>query len=130
MNKGVEMPELLLYFSIKYNGVFEDIYNALSTHEPFEEEDVCKVLNDFSKEGIKYVTILDENYPKCFKGIHCPPFVIYYDGDISDDVLLTEEEIFMDSRFWTLSSNLTICERWQHMCADQCLRKLGKIITQ
>ena len=30
----------------------------------------------------KYVTILDNNYPTVLKQIACPPFVLFYEGNI------------------------------------------------
>ena len=74
------MNQVLLYFSLKYNGDFQQIYDALQNKEPIDES-LFKEL----KERIKcsYVTLLDEDYPKQLKQINNPPFVLYYYGDLS-----------------------------------------------
>jgi len=37
------------------------------------------------KRGIKFVTLLDKNYPKNLKEIDGPPFVLYYQGEIKKE---------------------------------------------
>lgn len=72
------MEDLLLYFSLKYNGNFEKVYNALMFHESMDRELYVKL-----KEKLKYdyITILDDDYPEVLKTINCPPLVLFYSGD-------------------------------------------------
>lgn len=73
------MEELVLYFSLKYNGEFEKIYQALK-----EKEKVDPVLKNelFKKLKCNYVTIFSSNYPEALKQIKSPPFVLYYYGNL------------------------------------------------
>ena len=74
------MEELVLYFSLKYEGDFQSIYNALINKEQVDEE-----LRQELKQKLKcsYTTVLSDDYPESLKIINCPPFVLYYYGDLS-----------------------------------------------
>ncbi len=78
--------DLLIYFSVKYDGDWNEIYNAIKTRIKPDPEDVVNTIKSVKANAI---TILDENYPKRFNFMTCPPFVLFYYGDISllnDDV--------------------------------------------
>lgn len=74
------MEELALYYSLKYEGDFQKIYNALLKKEKVDEE-LKKELK--KKMNCKYTTIFSNDYPEILKLINCPPFVLYYYGDLS-----------------------------------------------
>ncbi len=74
------MREILLYFALKYEGDFKKIYRALEHHEKVEPETKKKLI---SKVKSNFVTIIDENYPQKLKNIDCPPFVLFYHGDLN-----------------------------------------------
>lgn len=78
------MRNILIYFAIKYHGDYQKILNAIKTKEKVQNEDLQKVKN------IKALTIIDENYPLSLKNCYMPPFVIFYQGDIS---LINEENL-------------------------------------
>lgn len=73
--------DVLLYFSMKYKGNWDNIYNAIKTKE--------KIPNNYDFDLLKkevnsnYLTMLDDNYPTFLKHIRKPPFVLYYHGDLS-----------------------------------------------
>ena len=69
--------EILHYFSLKHDGNWDKIFEAIKNHVPFDEEEYNKI-----KDNNKYVTILDESYPDSLKIINNPPFVLYYYGDL------------------------------------------------
>ncbi len=73
------MREILLYFALKYEGDFTKIYNALHNKEKVDPR-IQKETN--AKVNSPYVTIIDEDYPKQLKNINCPPFVLFYHGDL------------------------------------------------
>lgn len=74
------MEEILLYFSLKYEGDFRMIFNALQRKEPIDEE----LKEDlFGQVKCNYTTLFSEDYPDSLKEINDPPFVIYYYGDLS-----------------------------------------------
>lgn len=77
MTNGLE--ELVLYFSLKYEGDFQKIYEAVMSKEKVDE----KLKNELmEKLKCKYVTIFSEDYPEMLKQINCPPFVLYYYGNL------------------------------------------------
>ena len=73
------MEEILLYFSLKYNGDFHKILKALQTKEKVRKEDVEKAVKTVQS---KYTTIISDDYPKKLKEISCPPFVLFYHGNL------------------------------------------------
>lgn len=74
------MEELTLYFSLKYEGDFLKIYNALLNKERVDEQLKHELMK---KLKCQYTTIFSEDYPSMLKNINCPPFVLYYYGDLS-----------------------------------------------
>lgn len=58
------------------------------------ELEIEKILNDCNLENIKYITILNNNYPESLKNIYDPPKIIYYVGNIS---LLNKKIVKQDS---------------------------------
>lgn len=72
--------DLLIYFALKYKGDWKNIFKAISEKEKVDEEDIKKYLSTLT---CKCITILDKEYPKQFKEIYQPPFVLFYYGDIS-----------------------------------------------
>ena len=72
--------EILLYYSIKYLGDWDKIYQALQLKEELDLNEVEKVI---SKNKSKFITILDEEYPSSLKESFKPPFLLFYEGDIS-----------------------------------------------
>lgn len=72
--------EVLLYFALKYNGNWDEIYESIKKKLPIIEEEY-QILKSSLKSN--YFTILDTEYPLSFKGVNKPPFVIFYYGDIN-----------------------------------------------
>ncbi|AOG60240.1 DNA processing/uptake protein [Spiroplasma helicoides] len=73
------MEKVLLYFSLKYNGDWDKIYNALDNKEKISQEDLENVAKNLDCE---YISIISPLYPNYLKSSHKPPFVIFYKGDI------------------------------------------------
>lgn len=74
------MEEILLYFSLKYQGDFDKIYQALERKEKVDESLKEKLLRGLKSQ---YTTIISKDYPKALKEISCPPFVLYYYGSLN-----------------------------------------------
>lgn len=74
------MNDTLLYFSMKYEGDFRKMLNALQTKE---QTDLIKMIEYKNQVRHKYVTIINSNYPDYFKTINCPPIVLFYKGNIN-----------------------------------------------
>lgn len=90
------MREILLYFSVKYNGNWDQIYRALKEKENINYSLYKQIINRYKNKN--YLTIIDNNYPKNLKKIAFPPFVVYYQGNLK---LLKEEKIiwFFGAKF-------------------------------
>ena len=74
------MREILLYFAIEYFGDWDKIYSALEQ----KIEPDYKLVKRYEKEYTnKFITIIDKEYPESLKNVTRPPFVIFYEGDIS-----------------------------------------------
>lgn len=67
------MREQLLYYAVKYSGEWSRISKAVRENEPW-----TKVVY----EG-NYVTIADGDYPVLLKRLVNPPWVIFYEGNLS-----------------------------------------------
>ena len=78
--KTLTAREVILYLSIKYNGNWSDIFNAVRKKERIDLEEYEKITNNIS---CSYVTILDADYPNSLKSVYRPPFVLFYYGDLS-----------------------------------------------
>lgn len=81
------MNDLVLYFAIKYDGDFNRIYEALLNKEKFDGETLCKMKEQLD---CQYISIFDEKYPLGLRKINCPPFVLFYKGNIN---LLNEKKL-------------------------------------
>lgn len=78
------MEELLLYFSLKYDGNFNKIFDALKSKEAVDEKLRSELFETFYKSSsAKFTTLVSDNYPAKLKEISCPPFVLYYHGNLS-----------------------------------------------
>lgn len=74
------MEEILLYFSIKYEGNFQKILKALKQKEKVSQ---AQLENIRKKIKSNYTTIISPDYPSALKEIMSPPFVLFYYGDLS-----------------------------------------------
>ncbi len=72
--------ELLAAFAIKYNGNYDDIFFAIKNRQYISKTSIDYYLGNLS---CKYITILDNDYPKQLMNVHKPPFVLFYYGDIN-----------------------------------------------
>ena len=80
-NRLLHMRNIVNYFVHKYNGNWDNAYDAIQDKEKVELVD----LNSFimEKANTNVITIVDDDYPKNYKNIYMPPFTIYYEGDKS-----------------------------------------------
>ncbi len=76
-----EMTKVINFFTYKYKGDWDSIYNAIQRKEPIQINE----LEDFYKvDGeVSYLSIIDERYPDNYKQIYMPPLTLYYAGDIN-----------------------------------------------
>ena len=72
------MNNVLLYFTLKYKGDWEKIYNAL---EKKEKIDVDELMDVRKKSKYNYISIVDDDYPNNLKMIYKPPFSIFWQGN-------------------------------------------------
>ena len=76
----MESREILLYYAIKFKGDWDKIYNAIHNKEEINLEEIQKVT---SSNKNNYITLLDPEYPELLRDGYKPPFVVFYQGDIS-----------------------------------------------
>ncbi|ATQ35715.1 hypothetical protein CG007_02880 [Mesoplasma entomophilum] len=74
------MDNVLLYFSLKYHGDWEQIYDALDRKEKIETQELIQVPNSIPNN---FISIINPLYPNNLKQIMKPSFIIYYLGNIS-----------------------------------------------
>lgn len=74
------MREILAYLSIKYNGDWDKIYQAITNKEQVNKEEVKKVVSELN---VDFIDLLDERYPQILKQVYKPPFVLFYKGDLN-----------------------------------------------
>lgn len=80
INEVMIMEDVLLYYSLLYQGDFNKIYRAIVSKENAD----LKSLKEMKKAlKCSYTTIISDDYPKLLKQITAPPFVLYYYGDLS-----------------------------------------------
>ena len=75
-----EIRRLLLAISLQAEGDFRKITSIIHGHV-FPSEDEINAVE--SKINCKYVTYIDEEYPRPLKNCKYPPLVLYYYGDLS-----------------------------------------------
>ena len=81
------MNDILLYFAVKYAGDFELIFNAIMNKELCDDQEIKNMIN---KIKCPYTTVISSDYPKKLKNLNCPPFVLFYKGDLN---LINEKTI-------------------------------------
>ena len=75
-----DMKKVLYYFALKYNGDFDKIYSSLATREKFDIDKFMRLKKDVQYH---HITILDDKYPNYLKSVECPPFVLFYEGNLN-----------------------------------------------
>ena len=74
--------ELLIYLSYKYKGNYMEILNAIKEKPQLDLKEVKSVVEKFISlisNKYKIVTIIDSDYPNCYKKVVFPPIVYYED---------------------------------------------------
>ena len=72
--------KILVALAIHYGGEWDKIYKALM-EKRYLPDDVADAY--ISSLKCNFITILDSDYPEYLKEQRCPPFVLFYYGDIS-----------------------------------------------
>ncbi len=109
------MNDLLLYFSIKYKGNWEEIFKAL---EEKERIPINKIFEFHKKEIDNFLTIMDKDYPITLKEVYKPPFLLFFSGNVS--LLKTKTiSLFGDwsirdiLKIWNNDKNITFVITWE-----------------
>ena len=67
--------EIIAALAVKYDGVWEKIYEAVKNKE---EIDVNKYMEILEKSKYGWLTLLDEGYPEKLKKVQKPPFCLFF----------------------------------------------------
>ena len=79
-NQRYNMAEVINYFTYKYNGDWDQIYEAIQRKELIHTGELERFQEAEDKE-VKYISIIDSDYPENFKSIYMPPLNMYFDGN-------------------------------------------------
>ena len=80
-SKEILPREILISLSIKFNGDWDLIYQSLKLQKDYDDEQ--EILRNCQNLKCKAVTIMDPEYPKQLYRVSKPPFVLFYEGDLS-----------------------------------------------
>lgn len=75
------MNIILICLALKYQGDWDQIYNALEAKERVTIEQMNEAEKLVDTNEAKIITILDQNYPKQLKTAYKPPFVLWLNGN-------------------------------------------------
>lgn len=78
--KSLQAREILLLLSNEYKGNYKEILRALKEKRKIDRDKLAEV---YQKTKSRFVTLLDEDYPPILKQVDCPPFILYYYGNLS-----------------------------------------------
>ncbi len=77
--KEYTLQEVLLYFSLLYEGDYQKIYQALQRKEIIDDAVYDKKTSTLK---CKYTTMISDDYPVLLREIDYPPFVLFYYGNL------------------------------------------------
>lgn len=72
------MRGILAFFAKKYEGDWEEIFQAIQRKEKVDKESVETFEEYLQANGVEYVSMIDDNYPECLKRSYMPPFALFY----------------------------------------------------
>lgn len=67
------MRNKIAAYAQKYQGDWSSIAKAIAQHQ--EIDDI--------NPSVKFVTIVDKDYPECLKRLRFPPWILYYEGQLN-----------------------------------------------
>lgn len=73
------MQDILLYYSFLHQGDWNRIYQSIDRKEPVDWSKMPAI--KAAAKG-QFITLLSPEYPQAFRHIECPPFVLYYKGNL------------------------------------------------
>ncbi len=73
--------EVIAFLALKHNGDWDSIYKDIHDKAYVGSEETVK--KALEKLKCNYITIIDDEYPRCLKVNYKPPFILFYYGDIS-----------------------------------------------
>lgn len=74
------MDNVLLFFALKYQGNWEEIYAALEQKEKINHQELITIQG---KIDCNFLTIINPLYPINLKNAHKPPFVLFVSGNLN-----------------------------------------------
>lgn len=72
--------DVLLTLSYLKAGDWKEMYNSIKNKEKLRDEDIIKAKKE-TKAG--FLSVVDDDYPTCFKHLYNPPLLLYYYGNLS-----------------------------------------------
>ena len=76
----MDSRKMIIALAVHYQGDWMKIYNAIVNKETLDEDVADNYIKSI-KSGV--ITVFDPEYPRYLLKTYCPPFVLFYYGDIS-----------------------------------------------
>ena len=106
--------EVLINLSLYKNGDWGDMYQMILKHERAPD-----VVEEGELSKFKAITLIDNNYPVCLRYVGCPPFTLFYKGDIT---LLSKLDKYglgiVGSREYSAYAKATLSEIFSKLSKD------------
>ena len=116
------IQKLLLSLNKKYNGNWQQMYNAI------KKKEIIDYLDKDIIQHHKFVCITDSNYPTILRQCHKPPFILFYEGNLS---LLNQKETYiyfydkcssgMSKLINSPTKHFDVCSRIRNSCCKRLL---------
>ncbi|VEU78070.1 DNA-processing protein DprA [Mycoplasmopsis columbinasalis] len=110
------MNNLILYFTYKYNGNPSQVHKAIKASEPIEKDVVLNyMLLELDIHNVKFLTILDDNFPPELQKYANAPLLLFYRGNIE---LLNKPKITLTADLATDLTNANIKDSIQKLAKE------------
>ena len=73
--------DILLYFSLKHNGDWDEVYRSIKRRDSVDEEEFKNLKSKLGRD-YQVVSILDSNYPEQLKQASKPSYLFFYKGNL------------------------------------------------
>lgn len=114
------MEEIILYYACKYNGNWENIYDAIEEQEDIDYKELEGLKNKY--EG-KYITVYNHEYPSDLRQLRRPPFVLFYKGDI--ELLKRKDKIWLYGSYYNENTKRELFTQINNFVENKFIRISG-----
>nr|WP_322959011.1 DNA-processing protein DprA [Mycoplasmopsis canis]WQQ12406.1 DNA processing protein [Mycoplasmopsis canis] len=113
------MNKTLFYFSNLHKGENYKIYTSIKNTDKVDENKMNELERKYEEIGIKFITMLDNEYPTTLLMNTKPPFVIYYKGNI--DNLNHSNKVYLVNEIHNLDTQKNVRENISQLVKNTVL---------